>query len=96
MPARIDDPRVRKDHEDESDVAPIVRLLVDEEGLAGLAVGAGSPEIFLPKVLQRLRLERREQLRIGEVGEFGIAGQSLASQRRDVGQLGRALYLRMA
>ena len=45
--ARIDDLGVRQDQLDEPQVLEVIRHLVDEEGLAGLALDAGVGEVLL-------------------------------------------------
>src|SRR5208283_101686 len=93
MPPSIDDARVRQQQMNEPHIEAVVRHLVDEERRAVPAMHAGRGEIALcerPDAFGFERLDRREERRLVLVS----AGE-LACDLRHVGQLDRALDLRV-
>jgi hypothetical protein len=96
VPARIDDLRVGQREVDQADVLEVVRHLVDEEGRIGLAVDARALQVALAELAQFAGVLAGEHVEVA--GGARVLGQlpQAAGERDDLGQLHRALDLRMA
>ncbi len=91
LTAHVDDRRVRQDQVDQADMPEVVRHLVDEEGTAQPAIGAGLAQEALAEPTRLLGGQPRQGLRIQRQATVRIAAAQLAGVAADFGQLLRAL-----
>src|SRR3546814_5610986 len=95
MAPRVDDLRIGQDQADEGGVEPVVRQLVDIEGLGGLALDGGALEEGRTHVGKLLLRRFGQRLDSAAAVLFRLAAKP-ERERGNVGQLHRALDRRMA
>jgi hypothetical protein len=89
---RVDDPGIRKNQVNETDVPEIVRHLVDESRLAG-AIDACIGDILLAEPFEIFRSQALEDLGVARLAGIRVTSLHVGHEAQDVRQLRRALDL---